>query len=579
MKIQHLAIIFVIIILPISMVITYYIQKQIDTIGLQTDYNMKLQTATADAIKGFQLNTINNKYSTVSDSKIRDIEASISTFYNSLGTELGASGYTAEDLKSYIPAIVYTMYDGYYIYGKYWNETIEDSYKYQYGLRPYIYYSCRYKTVNSDFVVNYTLDNTITVYGIVNGEYVTKSGSLILPELINENSIQTIQYDYTDNVGNQHHCEYVVSIQYDNLVIEPEILKEQLVTINEDGTIDRQEYEYVTFNNRKVYKDNNGYFWNNKNKKQYISDIETIQFVNHMNNNGHLYSNSAAQYYADAYEFSTWVNSALKNITQADAYEADGITKITNFAINTQDDKIFDLSDKNKNNPLVEGSIFNQNRISVIRKSIESNLAVAIANFGSVAEYEFVMPIFTEEDWDKLVNDVSVAAFMQGIPIGAKYYNNYCIITNDKNKEVVTADSIYIITDSNANNNYDIDSSDEAHIATCKKTIDEKTKVIAAYQNIDFELQTVVITEGEERYFYPHANEKCYHCLVSVSETYDINDLIAGTIKTYDPNTDTYVVDNQATNSIASTNLRKIYLTALAREKYDLYKTNAYFGT
>ena len=77
--------------------------------GLQTSYTRKLQTATADAIKSFQLNTINNKYSTVSDSKIRDIEASISSFYNSLGTELGASGYTAEELQSFIPAMVYMM--------------------------------------------------------------------------------------------------------------------------------------------------------------------------------------------------------------------------------------------------------------------------------------------------------------------------------------------------------------------------------------------------------------------------------------------------------------------------------------
>ena len=77
MKLQHLAIIFVIIILPISMVVTSYIQTQIDTISVQTTYSSKLQNATYDAIKAFQLNTINNRYSSVSDSKIRDIEAAI----------------------------------------------------------------------------------------------------------------------------------------------------------------------------------------------------------------------------------------------------------------------------------------------------------------------------------------------------------------------------------------------------------------------------------------------------------------------------------------------------------------------
>ena len=117
MKIQHLAIIFIIIILPISMVISYYVNAQIKTIQQQELYDSKLVTATYDSVRSFQLNTINNMYSSVSDSKIRDIEAGISSFFNSLGTELGATGYNREDLSSFIPAILYTMYDGYYIYG------------------------------------------------------------------------------------------------------------------------------------------------------------------------------------------------------------------------------------------------------------------------------------------------------------------------------------------------------------------------------------------------------------------------------------------------------------------------------
>lgn len=216
MKLQHLAIIFVIIILPISMVISSYIETQIDTILLQRQYNLRLQTATYDAIKAFQLNTLNNKYSTISDSKIRDIEASISTFYNSLGTELGASGYEKEELMQFIPAIVYTMYDGYYIYGKYYNYNEEE---YQHGLRPYIYYSCRYVKGNNDFVVDYTLDNNITIYGKVNGQYITKSGSLINPDLVEIKSDELIIYDKEIN-------------------IQPEILKEQLIILNSNREVE-----------------------------------------------------------------------------------------------------------------------------------------------------------------------------------------------------------------------------------------------------------------------------------------------------------------------------------------------------
>ena len=568
MKLQHLSIIFVIIILPISMVISYYIGTQIDSISLQTQYTTKLQTATSDAIKAFQLNTINNKYSTVSDSKIRDIEASISTFYNSLGTELGASGYTEEYLKEYIPAILYTMYDGYYIYGEYWNETLESEDKYQYALRPYIYYSCNYKTMTDDFVVNYTLDNTITVYGIIDNKYVTKSGALINPDLIDENSIKKIQYQYKDIAGNTHNHEYVTAIKYDGITIESEILKEQLIILNDNNELLREEYEYVTYNNKKVYKDNTGYFWNNKNKKQYIQDVETLSFVNNMIKDGHLYSNSAAQYYAEAYEFSKWVDLNLSNITQANAYNSEG-EKITDFAVNTGEEKIFDLTNKN-NNPLIESSIFNQNRISVIRKTIETNLSTAIANFGSVSGYEFVMPKFTEEDWEKLVNDISVAAFMQGLPIGAKYFNNYCIIANDKNKEVVTTDSIYVITtDDTINNTQD----NQVHLATCMELINNETEIFNAYKNIEFERQSVVINDSNEVYFYPHANERCYKCMVGIAEIYDIDELIKGEITIFNNNEEDYEIID-----VKNTSLRKKYLTALAREKYDLYKTNSYFG-
>ena len=389
MKLQHLAIIFVIIILPISMVISSYIETQIDTITLQTAYSSKLQTATYDAIKAFQLNTINNKYSSVSDSKIRDIEASISAFYDYLGTAMGASGYDQEALRQFIPAIVYTMYDGYYIYGKYYNYNTNE---YQYGLKPYIYYSCRYKRQDDDFIVNYTLDNAITVYGKIGGNYETRAGYLIDPNLVT--------YIAPDKS----------SLVYDGETIEREVLSEQLVILNSDGqpaTSGPQTFEYVTYQNRKIYYDSTAsageqYFWYSGNKKQLIYDETTNNYVRSMTINGHLYSESAIQYYYEAYEFSTWVKEHLSDITQKHAVDADG-NQITDFAIDTSNEKIFQVG--SSNNPLLEGSTFQENRISVIRKSIQTNLASAIANYneGTANTYEFVLPKFSEEDWEKLI--------------------------------------------------------------------------------------------------------------------------------------------------------------------------------
>ena len=132
-------------------------QTQIDIMDRQNEYRAKLSDATYDAVKAFQINTTNSYYSSVSDSKIRDIEAAVNTFYNSLTANLNL---TKSELKAYVPAIVFTLYDGYYIYGKRYNvyegpkinesgeltnmtintetEDITDPDLYEYGLKPFV---------------------------------------------------------------------------------------------------------------------------------------------------------------------------------------------------------------------------------------------------------------------------------------------------------------------------------------------------------------------------------------------------------------------------------------------------------
>ena len=123
MKIHELAIIFIIIILPISVVLSAYTQFQIQTINLQTQYDAKLTTSTVDAIKAFQINTADNTMSDLTTSKIRDIEAAISVFRNSVLKNFELSAYTEDEINQYIPALVFTMYDGFYIYTPFKNET------------------------------------------------------------------------------------------------------------------------------------------------------------------------------------------------------------------------------------------------------------------------------------------------------------------------------------------------------------------------------------------------------------------------------------------------------------------------
>ena len=605
MKIQYLAVLFIVIILPISMVISYYVNAQINTINAQELYDTKLVTATYDSVRSFQLNTINNKYSSVSDSKMRDIEAGVSSFFNSLGTELGATGYSREDLSTFIPAILYSMYDGYYIYGEYYDEALGD---YRIGLKPYVFYSCRYVKGNNDFTVNYTLDNTISIYGKVGTENVAVTGALINYKDITLSSNPENTYKFLTRHGVVEERKIANQLSYKGVEIKPEILSENIIVLNNQGdpipdNNQAYPYEYIVYNDQKIYvdKDANGdvalydltgtnytngeaffyddgteyqgimYFTLEKNKKQYRKDKEIMALLNELvyidsDGHTHLHSNSACQYYYDAYKFSKWVDEKLGNsITQEDAVDKNN-KKITDFETNLGSAYLFNLdSNIQGEDPMLESSTFNQQRMNVIKRSIKTNLSAEMANYGAKTGYDYRMPELTYEDWDKILNDVCVTTFMQGISIGMKYYNNYCVVSNDKNKEVVTLDSIYIIESDDGVFDYN----DEIHYPGCEEIINS-TKNMIGYRNIDFERQTVVGTLADY-YFYPHDNQKSYNCMVNAKSSYDLESIITG---------DKYEFDGEKmvkTGKIGD-KLRQAYLTALGREKYDLYRTNGYFG-
>ena len=115
MKLQGVSVIFALIVLPLILVLTYYIQLQVDTIQLQNDYDKKLLDSTYGAMSAFEMNTANEDLSTVSDSLRTIIEASTNVFMNTLATNMGMSNASKSYLEPYVPAILYTLYDGYYI--------------------------------------------------------------------------------------------------------------------------------------------------------------------------------------------------------------------------------------------------------------------------------------------------------------------------------------------------------------------------------------------------------------------------------------------------------------------------------
>ena len=307
MKLQSLAVIFAIIILPISLILGIYIDNQVETLRLQISYDSKLNNATYDALKTFQLNTINNSVSDLPESKIKDIEASANSFFNSIASNFNMPGYTRDVLKENVPALVYTMYDGYYIYSDYINTITEDDYENEHvvddvtvqastyrdgqaisGLKSYVYYSCRYQpNTSSDFVITYSLDNYITIKGIINNNPVDIAGYLI------------------DKIGNE-----AGDISYRNVTITTEgILQEKLV--ESDGTLGS--YNYQKVNGVKYYYDDDAKKWFSMLNSERIYTDDVYQSG---------YNESARKYYFQARDFRKKLNDyGISGLRTTDAVE------------------------------------------------------------------------------------------------------------------------------------------------------------------------------------------------------------------------------------------------------------------
>lgn len=565
MKIQGLAVIAIIIILPMSIILSSYSKNQIKTLQLQTQYDSKLQNATYDAIKAFQLNMSNSSTSDLANSKMRDINASVNTFYNSLASHFNMVGYGKDVLQNYVPAIVYTLYDGYYIYSAYKNtlDTADEfdenaSFKNNteiYGLKPYIYYSCRYKpNSNSDFTITYSLDSYITIQGVINDESVNKSGYLLTGV----------------NVENGTYKYRGVEIPEENSISN---LKQYVY--EPEATPSSSEGKIVLINQQKLAGSINKYFCRKVNGvKYYASGNEVFAIINDVKykqndkSSENITNNkNAINYYKDANDFKTYIlgNEVLKNLTVSDAVDSKGKNykdygdnnpyydygKIFGELFNTEGTYIEDAN-----------SNFNAHKLQVIKNSIESNLIVAIANYNGVStsDVNFQMPKLQDYEWEQITQNISMITFLQGLNIGGKVYNGHSIVTNNINEDYVSENSIYIVADQK-NTYYKI----------TDKDLLEKTDLgnLTGILNSDFERRTAtasnVVNEESKLtktiYYYPKIEEASYNSIINTNGTGSENS-ISEYVKTL-------AKENKASQKYK---LAQIYYTALGRERYGMYR-------
>ena len=561
MKLQGLAILFVILILPLSIIIGEYASFQIETFRLERLYDSRLITATHDAIKTYQINTFNDELSDIVNNKLDTIEASATTFYNSLRSGFAMQGYTAEELQQYVPALVYTMYDGYYIYSPYTDVAkigVEDfgdaddtnnvdvlqfdknGEGMVYGFKPYVYYSCRYYIDDdNDFVINYTLDNYITISGMVNDSYVNKSGYLVT--LASSKGEEGLFREYDSDTG-------IYTFYYSGQEILPEDAFEDHLVVQEENAEGEmvsttKAYKYIKINGEKYYYEPDGNIDGDDEPDRYFFHLVGGQRVIQVGENTEDFykymsqmklNRSAISYYANAYEFTTWVNTYLAELDVSKNQE--GIN-------DTGNGKIF-------RNEQIEysSSNFNLHRKEVIRYSIESNLSIAIANYNKYSNagvnVNFQMPKLKETEWEMLENEISVISFLQGLNIGGKIYNGYTVVTNNKNEEFVDEESIYITTnDGYYNKINDTNFEDEAFADKAQQGI----------LDLDFETRR----DGKTKeYYIPKKGLASYSSVVGQEKLNSKYDTI------YE-----YLQQNNIRGNVIN-----IYYTALARERWASFK-------
>jgi len=653
MRLQNLSVIFIIIMIPIILVVSYYMSLQADTLNMQSTYETKLMDSTKEAIDAFEINTVewNQDNSEVADFKRRVVTASINTFTNSFANNLGVSGTSKEYILANVPAIAVTLYDGYYIYspaevrktvkdgdgstvfysedilaeGEVYNPNNKNKILYEYDpdnamgypsdayvilekedgtteeinatfnidaakteykhiLKPFTTYSEKAVTGEGDnVVINYTLDNYISIYGNTmdtDGEerYVSRGGYLTNLDKFDGSSFK---------VGEKNS---ISAIKYDGIDIDPEILSETVAYVEESGVV-KKEFIYVySAENTKVYYDieNDGEFFIVKDQqrintselseaavpykkctipKQYASgkityveiyqkllrdDSGNYNWYKLDENNNYILTNisiydgvrsepeydySAINYCVESYVFTKWINSL--NLKAEEKLE-DDTTKEINIQIRADNDPEDSKSD------------FCIHKRNIIKKAITENLNQAITSYSENSpDVDFKMPELTEEDWDKILRNTSIITFAQNIPIGLKYYNDYAIATSTLNKEYVDPNEIYLYDDSNDDDKY-------YHIPYCENLTDNN---LIGYRSIDFvqryyEIEAAVGNEKIKKYYFKHqgntqekVTEACYECLIQKS-LYKVEE-----------NTDKLEIKKDA------------YNTALARERYIARKT------
>ena len=470
MKLQNLTVIFIIIILPIILVVSLYINTGIKTIKYQALYDTALLNATHDAIYAFEQNTANNKYSDNAETKRSIIKSSVKMFEKSLANAAGISAYSSDEIEEYIPAIVFGMYDGFYLYAPSYNT---QSGKYEHDLKNYVYYS---ETLDDGTIIRYSLDNYVSVtVKDATGKYIIKEGYL---SVVDNSALGT---------GTGIHVNALGEVKYNGLPI----------------------------------------------------DLEALTDDNSITNN------DAKKYFKNSRVFSKWFLE-----------DADLDSKATYLNIGSHND------------PEDPNSAFSQHKREIMKEKIESVLNSTITAYSQRAwTQNYKMPKLSEEDWEKIYNNISVTSFFQGKKIGLTKYNGYCVLNSTNHTEYVNPNLLYfidrqtIIPGDSTKYYHDIRCDECAELNFSLGALLDFAVRPKGYRIGSFNGRKVTETDPSgntiTKYVYDHEELACYKCIngTALDTSQSIYDYVNGLSDW--------------------SGKKRSYWTSLARERYNTAKLTA----
>ena len=638
MKLQGLSVIFCLIAVPIILVLTAYIQAQITTISMQLAYDTKLLDATHDAMVALEINTANEDLSTVSDSLRSIVSASTNTFINSLSTNMGMSSASKSALQPYVPAILVTLYDGYYIYSPTKTPVVCTNSKgvavyvgdkgvqkagMEGSYQAYTYTETLDHEINEDLGTDYGMlmykvqkDNESApdtyITGIVEGitefktDYVLKSYIPYASRYKNGNIDVQINYtldNFINIYGTINDVYYTKSGYYSDVdVIEcsvPDLLKYT------DTAIDEYIDNHSTPGNSiwikikiKYKKDEVIYEDTFKITTQY-TDINGDGIVTDDEKDD---ADSAIRYYLKAHSFSDWVRTYLadleighiqENMSKAneDAYGESIVggndnhvvsnSSIVRFEGDTR--KIFSSTE----DPEIPDSVFSLHKTDVMKNSIQYNLNVAMSSYNEmeVNSFSFEMPILDDPTWYDITSKVSIVSFMQGFKCGLKTYNNYASVSSTNNEFTVIPEEIYYVGPDTTGINGLNDEITKYHRIDCPEF--SNTNLTAEFNTTKGALETTCTDTQVDEYLLESKvksfvskevkYDKIYN---SLEQKYDYDHKNVACYKcivsrNYESSRCGHIgYYNNLDYTTLSKQAKKVYLIGLGKERNDLYKTN-----